>query len=158
MTPVLRSVEADDLLPLAQVWHQGWIEAHADHTPQALHALRTAQSFVERLTRHAPLCRTAGPIGAPLGLCLVKGDEVDQLYVAPASRGTGLAAALLADAEASIRSAGHTTARLFAIRQNLRALAFYTRQGWENQGEQVAHVETLDEPFPLRCCLLTKQL
>lgn len=158
MSQMIRTVETEDIAPLAALWRAGWAEAHFAHTPPALHALRTPQSFRERLQRHADKTRTAGPVGAALGLCIVKGDEIDQLYLGPSARGTGLAAQLLSDGEARIRSAGHAKARLFAIPQNSRALRFYEKQGWVNEGETTAQLETLTGTFPLTCCLLTKVL
>jgi hypothetical protein len=36
-----------------------------------------------------------GPIGAPLGFCMLKDDELYQLYVAAEARGVGAAAAVI---------------------------------------------------------------
>ena len=48
----------------------------------------------------------AGPPGAPTGFCIAKGDELYQLFVAAGSRGSGVAAALLADAETRLADSG----------------------------------------------------
>lgn len=34
---------------LAEVWHAGWHEAHADHVPETLTGLRTHESFAHRM-------------------------------------------------------------------------------------------------------------
>jgi hypothetical protein len=47
-----------------------------------------------------------------LGFCLVKGDELYQLYVKAESRGSGVATALMADAEARMSESGVKTAWL----------------------------------------------
>lgn len=156
--PAIRPIEEADIEPLAKLWHAGWQEAHAAHVPPELIALRTPESFATRLRRHRHAARTAGLVGAPLGLCIVRADEIDQLYVAPDARGTGLAAALIAEGEARIRAAGHARARLAVIPENRRAIAFYTRQGWRIAEEAIFPAETLGEPFPLPCLIMVKDL
>ena len=143
---------------MASLWHQGWKEAHGDHVPAELHAARTLDSFRIRLEKHLPNARTSGPVGAPHGLCIVKGEYLDQLYIAPSERGTGLAARLLADAETRIRESGHTQARLTAIAENHRALAFYQKHGWTISTTEPVELETLGDPFRLDCHVLTKSL
>lgn len=158
MTPTARPATPADVPALSRIWHDGWQEAHADHTPAALHRLRTPDSFATRLAADLANTRAAGPIGAPLGLCITHGDELYQLYVSPAARGTGMAARLIDDGEARIRDAGHSVARLYAIPENARALAFYTKQGWTIGPVEEVLLETLEGPFPLPCARLTKRL
>jgi GNAT superfamily N-acetyltransferase len=102
----VRSADAAELDHLARLWHDGWHQAHAPVVSQALTRLRTLESFRERL--HAALgeFRVAGPCGAPVGLCLVKGAELNQLFVAPEAHGSGVALLLLADAEARLAEKG----------------------------------------------------
>ena len=73
--------------PLSRVWYDGWHDAHAQIVPAELTSLRTLESFAERL--HAALSdvRVLGPFGAPTGFCIVKNDELYQLYVSTQSRG-----------------------------------------------------------------------
>ena len=72
--------------------------------------------------------------GQPVGFVVVKGDEVEQIYVDRTARGTGVAARLLRMAEAEIRRAGHRHAWLAVVAGNQRARAFYARLGWRDAG------------------------
>jgi GNAT superfamily N-acetyltransferase len=70
--------------------------------------LRTRQSFKERLEARLADARVVGPVGAPLGFCMLKGDE---LYVSPEARGTGVAKVLTAEAEDRLSKNGVTAKR-----------------------------------------------
>ena len=72
--------------------------------------------------------------GELAGFVLVVDDEVEQVYVSAAHRGTGVAAALLAEAEWQVRANGHAKAWLAVVAGNARARAFYERAGWEDEG------------------------
>lgn len=150
----IRAAEDADIPALARLWHHGWTEAHAAHVPAELTAQRTLESFETRLGMHQSSTRTAGPIGAPLGLCLIKANKIDQIYVAPEARGTGLAADLIADGLVRIRAAGFSQAELEVIPENSRALAFYEKQGWKQLRVEDAQLETLGDPFALRCIIM----
>ena len=67
--------------------------------PAELARYRTLESFRDRLEAALPTVRVSGPSGQPTGFCMVKQDELYQLYVAASARGSGVAAALLADGE-----------------------------------------------------------
>ena len=136
-----------DLDPLARLWHDGWREAHLAHVPHELTAKRTLRSFRNRLAAFGEDLRTAGPAGAPLGFCAIREDELDQLFVAPEARGTGLAATLLADAEARLYAKGVRRPHLLCVIQNARAARFYESQGWENMGIAREAVQTEEGPF-----------
>jgi GNAT superfamily N-acetyltransferase len=77
----------------------------------------------------------------------VKGDEVEQIYVDRAARGTGVAAMLLRKAEAEIRSAGHRRAWLAVVAGNQRARSFYARHGWRDAGPFSYMAETEAGPL-----------
>ena len=66
---------------------------------------------------------------------MVVGDEVEQVFVGAAARGTGLAAVLLAEAEQQVAAAGHSTAWLAVVAGNARARRFYEKQGWIDEGD-----------------------
>ena len=89
---------------------------------------RTLTSFRARLAAALDDTRVAGPAGAPLGLCMLKDDELNQLYVAREARGSGVAAALLADGEARLAERGVTTAWLACAVGNDRAARFYEKR------------------------------
>lgn len=63
----------------------------------------------EREIAALPNVRVVGPPRRPNGLCIVRSDELYQLFVAAPSRGSGVAAALLADAEARLADSGVAT-------------------------------------------------
>jgi GNAT superfamily N-acetyltransferase len=133
-TAVVRDAESGELDRLAALWYDGWQDAHAGILPEALARIRTIDSFRARLAAARPFLRVAGPPGAPSGFCLVKGDELQQLYVSAEARGAGVAAALMADAEARLAAAGTGTAWLACAVGNERAAWFYEKCGWTRRG------------------------
>lgn len=143
---------------LAALWHDGWHEAHAGLLPEALVRLRTLHNFRARLEVALPRLRVTGPIGQPVGLCIVKGDELHQLYVSPSARGSGAARALLDDAEARLRQAGVGTAWLSCAIGNRRAARFYEKAGWWLAGTMVYKTDTPDGLFPLEVWRFEKTL
>ena len=62
--------------------------------------------------------------------------HVWRVFVAPEHWGTGLARELLRRAHAGMRERGYTRARLYTPKSQLRARAFYEREGWRPTGEQ----------------------
>lgn len=131
---MIRAPIASDLEPLARIWYDGWKMAHTGLLPSGLAARRTPESFLDRLRADLPSVRVSGPAAGPTGFCLVRGDELCQLYIAAEARGTGIAAALVADAEQRMRAAGVGTAWLACAVGNIRAARFYEKQGWHRAG------------------------
>ncbi|MDJ0637524.1 MAG: GNAT family N-acetyltransferase [Paracoccaceae bacterium] len=158
MTPPPRQVTPQDIKPLAELWWAGWHEAHAEYVPAELKAQRTLVSFRNRLESLGDLIRTVGPVGAPLGFCAIKNDELNQLFVAPIARGTGLAGALLADGEQRLASAGVKRAHLLCLPENEGAARFYARHGWEDMGVRTDAVDTENGPFPIDAICFEKSL
>jgi len=156
--PEIRAAHPDDHDALAKIWHNGWVESHAEHVPAELTAQRTPDSFHARLTDMLETTLVTGPIGAPIGFCAIKDNEVYQMYVSPTARGTGSAAALISAGCDAIKSAGHSQAKLDVIAENPRARAFYEKMGWVSQGLQTVDVDLLDGTFPLACIVMTKEL
>jgi GNAT superfamily N-acetyltransferase len=154
----VRAAVASELDQLAQVWFDGWHDAHAAIVPEALTRVRTLPSFRDRLRSALPHTRTVGTIGAPLGFCIVKNDEVYQLFVSKAARGTGVAAALLSDAEARLASKGVSTAWLACAIGNDRAARFYEKSGWRRAGTVVNLAETSVGAFALDVWRYEKKL
>jgi ribosomal protein S18 acetylase RimI-like enzyme len=149
MTMTVRLALESELDALASIWYEGWRETHAAILPEALARFRTLDSFRDRLRVALDRVRVTGEHNAPLGLCIVKGDELDQLYVAPAGRGTGVAAELLADAESRIAQSGAERAWLACAIGNDRAARFYEKHGWRRAGTMTHHAETAEGPFEL---------
>jgi GNAT superfamily N-acetyltransferase len=126
----VRSADAAEIDHLARLWHDGWHQAHAPLVPQELTRLRTPTSFRERLRAAFPNVQVTGPLGAPIGFYVLKGDELSQLFVSPEAQGSGVADALIADAEAKLAEQGIETAWLACAIGNDRAARFYEKSGW----------------------------
>ena len=99
MTTIRPAGDAD-MAAVADLWHEGWHDGHAGHVPDGLTAVRTLDAFHERTpSRVADTAVAVSGTGALLGFVMVVGDEVEQVFVGRASRGTDLAALLLTEAE-----------------------------------------------------------
>ena len=149
------NMEAD---ALAKLWFDGWQDAHAAILPAELRRLRTLESFKERLLRGLSEVRVVGPLGAPLGFCMLKEDELYQLFVSTEARGTGVAAFLMTNGEARLAEKGVETAWLSCAIGNHRAARFYEKSGWRNTGNYVTTVETTDGPFELEVWRFEKRV
>lgn len=145
----LRPADAGDIPALADIWHRGWHEAHALLLPPGLTAVRTLPSFVDRLGPMLAETTVATMGGGPAGFCTIAHDELYQLFVDPAGRGVGVAAALVADAEARLAARGIRTAWLACAIGNDRAGRFYEKCGWTQVGTMINPAVTPDGPWPL---------
>jgi GNAT superfamily N-acetyltransferase len=154
----VRAAEERDVDQLAQVWYDGWHEAHAQILPPELTRIRTLDSFAPRLRAALPHTRVVGPPGVPVGFCIIKGDELYQLFVSASSRGSGIAAALVADAEARLAERGVATAWLACAIGNDRAARFYEKCGWRRAGTMINHADTPNGTFPLETWRYEKSL
>jgi GNAT superfamily N-acetyltransferase len=146
----VRAAEAGEIDRLARVWYDGWQDAHAMIMPAELTRARTLESFRERL--HAALAdvRVVGPRGDPVGFYIVKGDELYQLFVSASARGTGVAAALIADAEDRLAASGIGTAWLACAIGNERAARFYEKCGWRRTRTMLSQLKTVEGTFSLK--------
>ncbi|MGH7571534.1 MAG: GNAT family N-acetyltransferase [Gemmatimonadota bacterium] len=145
----VRFAEAGEVDQLAKLWYDAWQDGHAEILPAELKRRRTLESFRDRLQAGLPSIRVVGPPGGPVGLCMVKDDELYQLFVAAEARGTGVAAALVADAEARLAENGVEIAWLSCAIGNDRAARFYEKCGWRRVGTMLSHLETPEGEFPL---------
>ena len=126
--------------------------------PAELARLRTLESFRDRLQAALPDVRVVGRSGEPLGFSIIKGNELYQLYVSAPSRGSGVAAALIADAEARLSENGVATAWLACAIGNERAARFYEKSGWHRAGTMIHPMETTQGTFPLEVWRYEKSL
>jgi GNAT superfamily N-acetyltransferase len=145
----VRPADERELDQLARVWFDAWTDAHAQIVPPELKRLRTLDSFRDRLRAALARTRAAGPVGAPAGFYVLKDAELYQLFVAAEARGTGVAAALIADAEARLAENGVRTAWLACAIGNDRAARFYEKSGWRRVGTMVNEAETSAGTFKL---------
>jgi GNAT superfamily N-acetyltransferase len=145
----VRDAEERELDQLARIWFDGWHESHDRIVPTELIRLRTLDSFKSRLRAQLSHIRVVGPCGSPVGFAIVKGDELYQLFVSSPSRGSGVANALIADAEAQLSQTGVTTGWLSCAIGNERAARFYEKCGWRRVGTMINQVETSNGPFAL---------
>jgi ribosomal protein S18 acetylase RimI-like enzyme len=154
----VRAARASEIDHLARLWYDGWQDAHAKILPPKLARFRTLESFRDRLAATLSEVRVVGPVGAPLGFCILKGSELYQLYVSSEARGSGVAAVLITDAEALLESRGVETAWLACAIGNLRAAKFYEKSGWHQAGAMVNLLETPEGEFPLEVWRYEKEL
>ena len=136
----VRNAEDSEIDQIARVWFDGWRDAHLALVPAELARLRTFETFRQRIADAITEVRVIGPVGGPLGLCMIKHDELYQLFVASAARGSGAAAALLADGEARLAACGVGTAFLACAIGNDRAARFYEKHDWRRVGQMMSPV------------------
>lgn len=138
----IRNARSTELDSLARIWYDGWQDAHARILPAELARVRTFESFRERLHDALADVRVAELAGEAVGFCMIKGDELYQLFVSARARGTGVAAGLVADAEARLAEAGIANAWLACAIGNESAARFYEKCGWQLTGTVVNSLDT----------------
>ena len=144
--PRLRPGTTADAPDVATIWEAGWRHAHVGRVPDELVAVRTSDSFRSRAVDRVADTTVADVGGEIAGFVMVipGSDEVEQVYVAKAHRGSGVAGLLLTEAERQVASGGHSRAWLAVVIGNARAKRFYERQGWVDDGpfDHAAPVES----------------
>lgn len=150
-TPNLRPGTAADAAAVADIWHSGWHEAHPGHVPEGLTARRTLEAFHDRAPARVADTTVAEVDGEVAGFIMVVGDEVEQVYVATAHRGSGLADLLLDESERQVAAHGHAVAWLAVVVGNQRARRFYEKRGWVDGGDLPYEVTALGETFLSPC-------
>jgi ribosomal protein S18 acetylase RimI-like enzyme len=154
----LREARAEDAPAIAEIWHRGWQDAHLGFVPQELVDVRTASSFRRRAAERIADTTVATVDGAVAGFVMVVDDEVEQVYVSSAYRGTGVAQALIEEAERQVRANGYRTAWLAVVAGNARARAFYERAGWADEGAFDYAAATEEGAIAVPCRRYTKRL
>ena len=146
---IARPAAPSEASVLTRLWYDGWQDGHAAVVPATLTRARTFENFAERMLAALADVRVIGPLGAPFGFAMLKGDELYQFYVSSAARGTDVAAALMADAEAQLSARGVETAWLACAVGNARAAKFYEKSGWHLARTMISRLDTVDGPFDL---------
>lgn len=138
----VRNAEEAEVGQLATLWYDSWQDGHATIVPIELPRLRTLESLEERLKATLPSVRVVDLSDEPAGLCAIKGDELYLLFVSAQARGSGVAAALLTDAENRLSEGGVEVAWLACAIGNEHAARFYEKNGWRRVGTMMDQLET----------------
>jgi GNAT superfamily N-acetyltransferase len=156
--PIVRNAEPDEVDRIARIWFESWRDAHKELVPAELTLSRTLEDFRKRIAVGLPGVRVVGEIGKPVGFAMIKDDELYQLFVARAARGTGAAAALIADAELMLAQNGVRTAWPSCAIGNDRAARFYEKHGWRRVGNMTSHLKTINGEMTLETWRYEKDL
>lgn len=146
----IRDAEERDIDALAKLWFDGWQDAHAAILPAELAQARTLASFRDRLAEGLSDTRVLIAGGTPVGMAMLKSDELYQFYIAIAARGTGAAARLMDDTVAQLGTRGVAVAWLACAIGNDRAARFYEKSGWRRAGLMTNDLTIDGSPYPLR--------
>jgi GNAT superfamily N-acetyltransferase len=147
----IRRATPNDVDAVAGIWLTGWADGHVGNVPPGLvkHRQRLDVYLSRARERLDNMCVAESNEGRILGFVVVKDDELEQVYVDRAARGTGVATALLRRGEDDVRRAGHTRAWLAVVAGNARARAFYERHDWRDAGPFIYQAETEAGTFPV---------
>lgn len=77
----VRDADDAEIDTLAKIWYDAWRDAHEQIVPSELTRVRTLESFRDRLQAALPHVRVVGAPGEPVGFCMLKDDELYQLFV-----------------------------------------------------------------------------
>ena len=155
----LRSARESDVPVLAGIWYEAWLDGHLGNVPDDLVKIRTPESFQTRTAPRVAETTVAETESELAGFIMVHDDEVEQVFVAAAHRGSGIATLLLAEAERQVAAQGYAVAWLAVVPGNARARRFYERQGWTDEGpfDYPARLES-GGIIPVLCHRYTKPL
>ena len=156
---MIRAAGAADMAAVADLWHEGWHDAHTGHVPAGLTTARTLEAFHARTPpRVADTSVAVSESGDLLGFVMVVGDEVEQVFVGRSARGTDLAGLLLMEAERLVAAAGHEEAWLAVVDGNARARRFYEKHGWRDEGDLPYEVTAGGQTFVSPCRRYVKRV
>jgi GNAT superfamily N-acetyltransferase len=154
----VRSAVPADADAIAEIWRVGWHDGHRGLLPDELVRVRTDESFRERAQARIGDTTVATVGGEVAGFVMVVGDELEQIYVAAAHRGSGVSRKLIAEAERQVAENGHDEAWLAVVAGNARARAFYERSGWRDEGAFDYEAAGPDGPIAVPCHRYVKRL
>lgn len=125
---VVRPLRAEDIAPLAELWIASWQAAMPEIDFAVRHKWIVA--FLREPGRATLVAEVAGLVA---GFATIEGRYLNQLVVAQASKGSGIARVLLDAAKA--RAGGGLTLNVNTA--NARAVRFYAREGFRKVGEGI---------------------
>lgn len=161
MSTTVRPARPEEAAAVAAVHEAAWNASAGAIVGRELEELAPFESRVEQIRAGledppADACLlVAERAGELIGMAVCRGDELRDLYVAPASWATGAADALLDESLAFLRSAGVRRAILWVGEANLRARRFYEKHGWRPDGStresplgpgELRYSREIDEP------------
>lgn len=143
----LRLANPGDELVIADIHVRSWQEAYAELLPASvLNSLDPAQratrytfsdeNRVTVLATENDCVRGFATIGAARDSDATGCGELVAIYLDPASLGRGIGRMLIADARARLSARAFTEAVLWVLVGNERAVRFYERDGWRQDGAQ----------------------
>lgn len=142
----LRAATGEDADAIADIWYRGWADGHEGNVPEGLHEHRQEAHFLALTSSRIASSAVAVVDHRVVGFVTVRVDEIEELYVDPSARGSGVATALLSHGEGIIAK-GHDAAWLAVVEGNTRARRFYERCGWVNGGASEYLAETSTGTF-----------
>lgn len=154
----VRALEARDHRAVAAVWHAAWHDGHGALFPDSLLKVRGPDAFVRVVPAFRHPVRVAVLEDAVVGFVGFDGAMIEKLFVSRVAQGSGAASALMAAAEAEMRAAGHRTALLDYVAGNMRAAAFYAREGWRIVREEADELDTPEGPVAFKSVICEKAL
>lgn len=155
---LLRGATVGDAPEVAEIWYRGWQDGHLGFVPHELVDARTEASFLARASQRVGDTTVAVVDDAVAGFVMVVDDEVEQVYVSASHRGTGIAGALMTEAEGQVNANGYGNAWLAVVAGNARARAFYERAGWRDEGPFDYAAAADGGPITVPCHRYTKAL
>lgn len=139
---ILRAARPADFPALAAIAEAAYRVGFADLLPPAVLARFDFSHFALRFALETVAPTLAEADGTVLGFHLTEARHIKMLFIDPARRKQGFAAALLADAEAR-----HGAATLESFRDNAPARAFYERHGWRCVREYTRAFDGIERAF-----------
>lgn len=147
---LVRDAVSSDVGALAKLWFDGWQDAHASILPTEIAKDRTLGNFRKRLVSALSDTRALIAADVPVGMAILKDDELYQFYVAESARGTGAAQRLMDDALSQFSARGVSVAWLACAIGNDRAARFYEKSGWQCAGVMTNDLTIDGSTYPLR--------
>jgi ribosomal protein S18 acetylase RimI-like enzyme len=151
----VKTAVSADVPAIAALWREGWMQGHGAAAPKSLTEQRTADEFLTRTKAHLQQTQVAWIDGQMAGFFMIEADELYQFYVAPNFQGSGVARALMAEAEAAL---GDGLKWLSCLVGNKRAARFYEKSGWVLAATVPYEVETEEGPQVINAWRFEKHL